>query len=77
MWHSLRLESNGQRGNDEGGLNLVGDQRFLDLRKALKHSGQKHFTGQRVLGNVVGDRTGELAGDGKIGDGDFSFLRGR
>ncbi len=73
---SLGLQRKGQRGNDEGGLHAVGDQCFLDLRKALKQSGQEHFTGERVLGNVVGDRAGELAGGGEIGNGDFSFLRG-
>ncbi len=67
-------ESNGQRRHDEGGLHPIRDQRFLDLRKALKHSGQKHFARQRVLGNVVGYRAGELAGGGEVGNGDFSFL---
>jgi hypothetical protein len=73
---SLGFQSKGEGGNDEGGLNAVRDQRFLDFRKALKQPGQKHFTGERVFGNIVGDRTGELAGGGEIADGNFSFLRG-
>src|SRR5579859_7911424 len=71
--NSLRNESNGQRGYDESGLYAVGDERFLDFRKALKHSGQIHLAGQRVFGNVVRYGAGELAGDGKISNDNFTF----
>jgi len=34
--HALRPQSDGHRGNHEGGLHLIREQRFFNLRKALK-----------------------------------------
>ena len=71
--HTLRLERDGQRSDDEGGLHFVGDERFLDLGEALEQARNEDLAVVRELGNVVGDRAGELAGDGEIGDADFSL----
>jgi len=53
----------------------VRDERFLHLGKNLEHEGQKLLAGFGVFRNVVGNRTCQLAGDRKIGNNDFSFLR--
>ena len=45
--HALRPKCNRQRRDDEGGLHLVGDERFLDLGKALEQAGQKDLTDRR------------------------------
>ncbi len=71
--NALRSQGNGQGRNNEGRLHLIGDQRFLDFRKALEHARQKHLAVLREFRDVVGHRASELAGDRKIGDSDLAL----
>ena len=70
---ALRFERDGHGGDDEGGLDLVGDEGFLHLGEALEHAGEEEFAVVGELGDVVGDGAGELAGDGEIGYGDLAL----
>ena len=62
--HALVLERKSEGRDDERSLHAVGDQCLFHLRETLEHTGQEHFSGERVFGDVVGHRAGELAGDG-------------
>ncbi len=73
--HALRRQCDGHRRDDEGRLHLVGDQRFLHLRKTLEHARQKQLAVLREFRNVIGDRTGQLAGHGKIRDDNLPLRR--
>ena len=58
----------------KGGLHLVGDQCFLDLRETLEETRKEDFAVIRVARDVVGHRAGELARYRNVRDDDFALI---
>src|SRR6266446_1808596 len=55
-------------------LHLVGNQRFLDLRKALKHARDKNVPQVCAPRDVIGHRASQVASYGNIGHVEFALV---